>query len=179
VRVCLLLDRSVVPRGSGPVLPRRLSDVSMVWMWTSSSSHVYAVRYLYLRFVWFRPVRPSTSDCTVPMLVRFWRASHAALPLSSTDVWWLRGWAAYAWGRPLWGRSVLEHLDRLHPSDGGDGISRRRGPGALGNTRIASGRCCTPHVRIWGGAAVFLSNDHSQTTTVGAARGRVTFSAQP
>jgi hypothetical protein len=82
-------------------------------------------------------------------------------------------------GRPLWGRSALEHLDRPHLSDGGGGISRRRGPGTLENTRIASGRRRIPHVQIWGGAAVFLSNDHSRTTTVGAARVRAIFWVRP
>jgi hypothetical protein len=60
------------------------------------------------------------------------------------------------------------HLDRSHPSGGDDGISRPRGFGTPGDTRIASGRRRAVRVRIWGGPAAFLPNDHSQTTTVGA-----------
>ena len=72
-----------------------------------------------------------------------------------------------------------KRLNRPHPSGGGDGISRPCGFGLLGNARIASGRRRIVRVRIWGGAASFFSNDHSQTTTVGAACVRVIFWVQP
>jgi hypothetical protein len=80
----------------------------------------------------------------------------------------------------VWGLAPrLEYQNPPHPSGGGDGISRRRGLGALKNTRIASGRRRVSSVRIWGGPAVFLSNNYSQTTTVGAGGVRVILWVQP
>jgi hypothetical protein len=179
VRVRPLLDRSVVPRGSGPVLPRRLSDVSTVWMWTFFSSHVYAARYLYLRFVW----SPTRSILYLRLYRARARPFPARLARGPTAIVDRRlaaaGSGCVCPGRPLWGRSALQHPDRPHLCDGGGGISRLRGSGTLKNTRIASGRRRIPHVRIWGGTAVFLSNDHSRTTTVGAARVRVVFWVRP
>ena len=120
----------------------------------------------------------STCDCTTPTLVRFRCTLRAAL-LPSTDVWWPRGPTAHARGALCGVAPASKRLDRPHPSGGGDGISRPCGFGTPGNARIASGRRRIVRVRIRGGAASFFPNDHSQTTTVGAACIRVNFWARP
>jgi hypothetical protein len=73
----------------------------------------------------------------------------------------------------------LGHRNRPHPSGGGDSISRRRGFRTLKTTRIASGRRRVPRMRILGGSAVFLLNNHGQTTTVGASSVRVIILVRP
>ena len=69
--------------------------------------------------------------------------------------------------------------NRLHPSGGGNDISRAGGFGTLKNARIASGMRGIVRVRIWGGSAVFFTKDHGQRTTVSAAGVGVIFRVQP
>jgi hypothetical protein len=77
------------------------------------------------------------------------------------------------------GLHVGTFQNRIHPSSGGNDISRAGGFGTLKNTRIASGRRGIVRVRIWGGSAVFFTKDHSQRTTVSAAGVRVIVWVQP
>jgi len=65
------------------------------------------------------------------------------------------------------GPHVGTFQNRLHPSGGGDDISRAGGFGTPKNTRIASGRRGIARVRIRSGSAVFFykgpqSKDHSE-----------------
>jgi hypothetical protein len=131
----------------GSVGLRRLSDIT-VWRWCGWVVVGYSVSDLTAAIYYMPRALRYLCRCPDPHPIQSQplRTLKLPVPLSTCACPLAARPTSGPAGADVGSGPALEHQNRPHPSGGGDGISRRRGFGALENTRIAPGRHRVPFV---------------------------------